>query len=848
MKLKSTPLPILDARELGANCEACPLWNIDETKRPIPVPPTRVRNAEAIILAESPGQNEVEQRAPLVGASGRLMDKILEKIGWRRSSLWLTNTILCRPDRKLSPAEWKKARECCRPRLERELKTCKAKTVLSFGKHAMAESIGKLQVFDWMGAPTDGVGLFEGRRVLPSFHFAHALRYPEWIPVLNIFVARGFEMSKGKLSKWDWGEIVVSERDGDKAVQAALNRILTAGGTALSKTSQYGLGVDVETSGIDPLHHDLLNVGIASPDLKLAVSVSWQACSKKTKELTAKVLASKWEKACHNGQFDILSLESHGLKLVNYVFDTLHAHAVVAPRLRHKLDIVGSIEFPAPKWKAEFRQTGDKAGSNRFLTADPILRAIYNAQDCIITALLRARLWSRLVRRVHKGESQFAEYMGLNEIAYETRRHGFEIDKEALLIHRKSLQRKRRDAKRVILTFAAELGISTLPNSKGEEKIFKPGNAAHVRAMFIDKLGVQPRSYSEKTGLPSFREKDLTDLAASPSAVIRKAARNQILYRRWTKYLRTYVEGVPVAPDGKVHATPNPSGARTGRWTYQDPSLQVIPKPVYLKLKNGKERLESPGLRNMFIPSRPNKQRKVLIEADYKALEAWVLAYLSGDEALLKMLRSGDIHTSTARTVFGDRFEKADDKQRKKMRELCKTMRYSLHYGAVPTTAWAKAVVDFPDLSLSDVQRFFAAFARLHPQLIAWQKQQLANAYEHDFVEAPLSGRRFYFHGQIEPTISYNFPIQSTGADLMNACILRIWARLKKPEEMILVQVHDAIVLEAPKGSVQRVCQLVKEEMERSVFINGVEASFETELSIGSNWGTMVKLEEKKAV
>src|SRR5688572_2978153 len=109
MRLESR-LPVIDGRNLGANCDECPL-----NGRRV-VPPQKNNNATLIVLGESPGKNEEIKQQPFVGESGKLLDRILQRFAISRSRLHITNAVLCRPDASLSPKDWKRAIAACRPR------------------------------------------------------------------------------------------------------------------------------------------------------------------------------------------------------------------------------------------------------------------------------------------------------------------------------------------------------------------------------------------------------------------------------------------------------------------------------------------------------------------------------------------------------------------------------------------------------------------------------------------------------------------------------------------------------------------------------------------------------------
>lgn len=296
-------LPIytpIDARALGALCDTCPL------NGGIPVKPRTNKRPELVMIGEGPGGNEEIFGEPFVGESGRTMDAINERVGGARAALHITNAMLCKPSRKLQPEEWRKAIECCKPRLRRELAELRprgAKVILALGGRAQQSLTGKAKIMDWMGAPlVCNQDEFPGWSVISALHPAFALRgKPEWFPVIAIHAQRAWRLARGELPKFIWPEIVTGSFE--PHIIKALKRLKKA----------KKLACDVETAGLDP-QDALLNVGFGSVELNLAVSVHWQEASDTVRKLVKELLEDKKiRKVFHNGQFDIIVLEQNNV-------------------------------------------------------------------------------------------------------------------------------------------------------------------------------------------------------------------------------------------------------------------------------------------------------------------------------------------------------------------------------------------------------------------------------------------------------------------------------------------------------------------------------------------------------
>lgn len=253
------------------------------------------------MIGEGPGSSEEIFNEPFIGESGRLIDKINTRVGGNRASLHITNAMLCKPGRKLSPDEWRKAIECCKPRLASELSQLKIKhkIALALGARAQQALTGKAKIMEWMGAPLQGVDEFADWIVLSTLHPAFVLRgKPEYEPVVARHVQRAWQLARGELPAWAWPDIIVGY---GPEVIAGLRRLLHT----------KKLACDVETSGLDP-KSSLLNVGFGSRELNLAVSIDWQMAGKEEKRLARRILESEAIiKVFHNGAFDVTVLENN---------------------------------------------------------------------------------------------------------------------------------------------------------------------------------------------------------------------------------------------------------------------------------------------------------------------------------------------------------------------------------------------------------------------------------------------------------------------------------------------------------------------------------------------------------
>ncbi len=415
---------------------------------------------------------------------------------------------------------------------------------------------------------------------------------------------------------------------------------------------------------------------------------------------------------------------------------------------------------------------------------------------------------------MYRGKELYAEYLALDNIAMGMREIGVQVETANLDQHRQHFKRtlqKHQD------TFAA----FGLPDR------FQLGAAGADRSLsklFFDEFGCQPYSYSEKTQAPSLDQKALEQYGTQPG-LIGDVARLVLGYRKNAKLLQSYVETLPLDDKGVVHPAWRIFGTRTGRWSATDPALQTIPAG---KKKN------SISLRNLFC----SRKGKYLVEADFNALEGRICAVVYRASQLIEWFRQDiDVHSHHAKLIFGVEVSKEVNAH---LRELAKTILYAFAYGSSPETIWAQMVLENPTIKLAAVRLVYDKLRTIHGDLDTNQKLHLARCRNLGYVEEIVSGRRQIYHnGIINPNECLNFPIQGLAGTLANRAILGIANELR-PDENILAQVHDSILLEGPDPD--RLSSLLSTHMAAPITAYGETVSFPIEVSVGTNWATLSKI------
>lgn len=800
-------VPPFDAVAAGADCANCPL----QGQKPVG-PQITAGKPSLVIVGEAPSGNEERYGRSFIGEPGKMLDKALALAGLDRTSCHMTNAILCRPKEKMEAEEWKAAKAACRPRLEKELFPFAAlegedpNWVLALGGEALNQLTSKRGIFDWAGGPLET--FIPGLKAIATFHPAFIIRPggKQYSPVFVTHLRRVLALQDGSLLPWVWPELVV---DPGPRMEEVLGELLRAA------RNGEALGTDVETDGIDPYESKLRCIGIATD--KIGVSVPYPFPSPRIAELTLAILASSAPKVWQNGQFDRQVFKSHKIPLGGKNEDTMLMHAIVAPQVRHGLGIISGIETHAENWKAAYHGAGDEKGTGKFKTNDPAkLREMrcYNLCDAYIQRLLYDRLAMRLRVQTHRGEELYGLALCLDAIGEGMRAHGVRR-------HARNVARWRRVLGSELRLFQAKIAEAAkgfgLPD-------FNPNSTPQLHELYFGKFGLSPVRFTDK-GAPSLNEEALQQYIAGDNPSAAAFSKALLAFREKQKLLSTYIEGLEAGRDGRIHFWWKPYMV-TGRWA-SNPNAQNIPNEIFSSVyfdAKGKPRALG-NLRDILCAS----EGSLIAAADYSQLEARIVALLSGAKLLLQWYAEGaDVHQMNADLALKKKASKAE-------RNLFKTALYAMLYQATTDTIWRRLVLSIPGITHRQVQFMVDGILNAHPEIAIWWKVKRAEAEKNRFVEDVISGRRWHFYGEIEPTIVANFPVQSYAGSIMNHAILGLHSDLNPAAgEHILANVHDEIITEGPDK--ERLMELLIKHMQQTHEYEGNTMTFTVE----PKWGFTV--------
>lgn len=755
------------------------------------VRPVGPKDARIAIVGEAPGREEDSAGIPFVGSAGRLLTQMLRKAGIDRSQCFVTNVVQHRPPNNDFQRKYylgsRPTRELLeeRERLVRELAEVRPNLVIALGNEALRALTADActSISKWRGSvlearPEPGVCF----KVLPTYHPALVLRQWSFFPIVE------FDLRKAA-KEAEYPEVRRKERT-----------LLTA--PTLSEVEQFCdmcrsspyLAFDIETIGQKSGRVTIDCIGLAPrDDLAMCIPISmpdgtpcWNADDEaQVWRLVAGVLGDRAvKKIAQNGQYDILILGRHGVRVENFWLDTMNAFHCVYAELPKGLDFLCSVFTDVPYYKDMVRDD----------------RWRYNALDAVVTYEAAFEIL-REMQEFGVDTFYFTHVHPLLGIYIDVHERGVRID----------LQRREQAAAEL----RAKLEQST---AQLEALVGHPLNVNSPKQMkqwLYEELKL-PAQYNRKTGAVTSDEDALKTLAARFD---NPAFKLVLDIRETRKLLSTYLE-MPLDADGRARTTYLVCGTETGRLASRTSvdgtggNLQNVPHGI---------------CRQVFVPDPGH----VFVGADLSQAEARVVAYLAGEESMIRVFEEGgDIHKKNASIIF----RKAVDVVTPEERQLAKRLVHASNYGLGPRQ-FAKLV----GIRESDAKvlqnKYFEAF----PRIRIWQQAIQQHLKRSRVLENPFGRKRIFFGRWGDDLFreAYAYIPQSTVADVLHRATRNIYARLPQGANIVL-QVHDALVVQCPTELVEPVTAIIKEELEAPFVIQTPSGprtmSIPSEVKVGDNW------------
>ena len=565
---------------------------------------------------------------------------------------------------------------------------------------------------------------------------------------------------------------------------------------------------DTETTGLDP-HTDLLvglSIAFKSGEAYYIPIPNDQAKAILIIQEFKLVFANdKILKIGQNMKFDILFLSRYGLEIKGDYFDTMVAHYLIQPELRHNLDYLSEIYLGYKKVATEelIGKRGKKQLTMRQVDLEQIKE--YAGEDADITFQLKALLDAELKK--FNVEKLFREVeMPLLKVLVQMEQAGLKIDPKVLDDYAVSLREQIIELETSIIELAGEHFNISSPKQLGY--------------ILFEKLMLDPKAKKTKTKQYSTGEEILVNLVDKHPII------NKILeHRGLKKLLSTYVEALPklINPKtGKLHTSFNQTIAATGRLSSTNPNLQNIP----IRDENCRE------IRKAFIAS---DQEHTFLSADYSQIELRIMAALSGDKVMTAAFLNGeDIHAATASKIFGVPLNEVNSDMRRK----AKTANFGILYG-ISAFGLAQRLNIPRGEAKQLIDDYFANFSMVKDYMDA----QLVLARERGYVET-IMGRKRYLSDINSANASVrafaernaiNAPIQGSAADIIKVAMINISKRFAEKgfKSQMTLQVHDELNFDVLKTELEEVKAVVKFEMENAVKL---DVPLEVEMDAAENW------------
>lgn len=505
-----------------------------------------------------------------------------------------------------------------------------------------------------------------------------------------------------------------------------------------------------------------------------------------------------------NIKYDYEVLRNYGIDIQGKMFDTMLAHYVWHPELRHNMDYMAEtlLGYQTVHIEELIGQKGKNQKNMRDLTPEDVYE--YAAEDADITLQLKNVLEKKLDEV--NARKLFEEIeMPLVKVLADMEINGVRLDTDQL----KETQKVFTDRMNQYERHAFE--------EAGQE--FNISSPRQVGDILFGKMQLVEKPKKTKTGQYVTSEEVLQQLSGKAPIV------DDILnYRGMKKLLGTYVEALPKLIDEKdqhIHTSFNQAITATGRLSSSDPNLQNIP----VRDNDGKE------IRKCFIPDEGCKW----FSADYSQIELRIMAHLSGDENMIEAFREGfDIHRATASKIWKESIEDVSDAQRKKAKQA----NFGIIYGIT-----AFGLAQRMDISNKEAKQLIDDYFETFPKVYQYMEQAKESAREKGYAET-MFGRRRYLpdiksgnntvRGFAERN-AINAPIQGSEADIIKIAMIRIWQRFKDENlrSKMILQVHDELNFSVYPDEENKVKEIVVQEMENAV---NLSVTLTADSGLGDNW------------
>ena len=570
---------------------------------------------------------------------------------------------------------------------------------------------------------------------------------------------------------------------------------------------QTSVCFDTETTSLDTFEAELVGISFSWEAYK-GYYIPFPENQEEAQELIAELYpffeATNIEKIAHNIKYDMKVLHKYGVTVKGKLFDTMLAHYLINPDMRHKMDVLSETYLNYQPITIE--SLIGKKGKNQksFRTVELDKQTEYAVEDADVTFQLKQIFELKLTEDNTKTLFDTIE-MPLVPVLTAMEIEGINVDVDFLKSLSTDLQ-----------TDIDHLQKHIFGQAGAEFNLASP---KQLGVILFEKLKLVDKPKKTKTGQYSTSEE-----------VLSKLKKHQIIgdilnWRSLVKLQNTYVNALPEqvnAKTGRIHTSYHQAVAATGRLSSNNPNLQNIP----IRTERGRQ------VRKAFVPKDENH---TLMAADYSQIELRIIAALSEDENMIESFQKGeDIHAATAAKVFNVALEEVTREQRSN----AKAVNFGIIYGQGAFT-----LAQQQGISRAEAKELIDNYYKTYPNLKAYMANQVDFARDNGYVET-ISKRRRYLkninsqNGLVragDERNAVNAPVQGSAADIIKIAMINIYNVLQRDQyqSKMLLQVHDELVFDVLIVEKVQLERMVKQEMENAF---KMVVPLTVEVGLGDNW------------
>ncbi|WP_418661333.1 DNA polymerase I [Bacteroides ilei] len=565
--------------------------------------------------------------------------------------------------------------------------------------------------------------------------------------------------------------------------------------------------LDTETTGTDPISAQLVGMSFSYAEnqaVYVPVPADRDQALKIVNKFKSLLENEQTLKVGQNIKYDMLVLGNYGITVSGPMFDTMIAHYVLQPELRHGMDYLAEIYLKYDTIKIEELIGPKGKGQKNMRDLSPTQVYKYACEDADVTLKLKNILEKELVENGVEQLFYTIEMPLVPVLAY-MERNGVRIDTEALKETSRHFTARMHQIEEEVHQLAGmEFNIAS-PKQVGE--------------VLFDRLKIVEKAKKTKTGQYVTSEEVLESLKGKHEIV------GKILeHRGLKKLLGTYIDALPqlINPHtGKIHTSFNQTVTATGRLSSSNPNLQNIP----VRNEDGKE------IRKAFIPDDGCE----FFSADYSQIELRIMAHLSGDPHMIEAFQKGqDIHAATAAKIYKEKLEDVTREQRSK----AKTANFGIIYGISVFGLAERLNVD-----RKEAKELIDGYFENYPKVKEYMDHSIQIAREKGYIETIFKRKRYLpdinsrnavVRGYAERN-AINAPIQGSAADIIKVAMINIYRRFKEEniKSKMILQVHDELNFSVLPEEKEKVQQIVISEMESAY---KMKAPLLADCGWGKNW------------